>query len=43
MSGMLLLLLVRSLFQFEAKERKWEGYHGEKIILPSPLIDVFYF
>ena len=30
MSGMLLLMFVQSLFQFRAKEGKWEGYYGEK-------------
>ena len=30
MPGMLFLLFVQSLFQFGAKEGKWEGYYGEK-------------
>ena len=30
MSGMLFLPFVQSLFQFGAKEGKWEGYYGEK-------------
>ena len=30
MSGVLFLLFVQSLFQFGAKEGKWEDYYGEK-------------
>ena len=29
-SGFLVLLFVKSLFQFGAKEGRWEGYYGEK-------------
>ena len=34
---MLFLLFVQSLFQFGAKEGKWEGYYGEKNYL-----DIFF-
>ena len=30
MSEMLFLMFVQSLFQFGAKEGKWEGYYGQK-------------
>ena len=35
MSGMLFLLFVQSLFQFGAKEGKWEGSYGEKNYLDT--------
>ena len=39
MSGMLFLLFVRSLFQFGAKDGKWESYYGEKNYLDMSFVE----
>ena len=39
MSGMLFLMFMQSLVQYETKEGKWEGYYGEKNYLDTSFLD----